>query len=368
MITRWTRRHRQAAIWGSSIRYLFICTLVTACERSPVPAPDPAIFREGFSIAMVGPGETHPQWPGVRGGALRYAAAVPSVRMQFANPSDSTADSLRQALTAVLAHQPRAVCLYLAKPSLADVGGLRANLKMIAREQILIVTMGERFQDTHVYGYVGADLPGAAERLGDNLPRVAAGRRSYLLLHDSGVTPLATACYQRFGSAMRRQRELTLLQERNAAEGKRSPVEIVEEMMKLFPNAGLLVTLDPDVWLDAPPGWTVKLREINRGFRFVTLSASPQLWPWLGTPAVPGDAAALVEPLDGEIGFAAVEIAVRALASERQSSPTRWIECEVVRPDNLADFARRYSAAANGLDVSAYLRGTIDVSTQPAGN
>ncbi|MCK4342866.1 MAG: hypothetical protein KAY37_14205 [Phycisphaerae bacterium] len=351
---------------GACIIYLLIPALVTSCERPPRPGPDKALLEDGVKITMVGPAQGHPQWPGIRGGAERYMAGVPTVKVEFLTPAEDTAASLRETLSPVLEQEPQAVCLYVTKGYVGERGKLREYLKLVALEQILLVTMGEPFKDTRIYGHVGVDLPGAAELLGDNVQRIAAGRRTYLLLHEDGAEPVATNCYHRFISAARlhHDQDWHLLWEKNAAEGDRPSAELVAEMLELFPHAGLVVTLSPEVWLTAEHGWGGKLRKLNRGYCFTTLSASPPLWHWLGTPEVPGDAAALVGPLDGEIGFAAVQMVVRALLSERQASPTRRIDCELVTPSNLPDFARRYSESANGLNVEEYLSGMLDVSTQ----
>jgi hypothetical protein len=67
-----------------------------------------------------------------------------------------------------------------------------------------------------------------------------------------------------------------------------------------------------------------------------------------------GEAAALVGPLDGEIGAAAVELAITGLMQVSDTPRLRTISCELVTAATLPDFAQRYAQAA-GLDPAALL-------------
>lgn len=303
-------------------------------------------------VVVIGPSEDHPQWPGIRGGAERFFAAVSTLHGYCTAPREDSAEALRATITHTLEQHPNVVCLYVTSAAAA-----RPNIDLIAARQSLLVTMGEAVGDPRVAAHVGVDLPAAAELLGSSLTQVAAGRQSYLLLHEEGRSETTTNCHRRFMRAAQREYGLTLLQEANAAAGERTPAQLVEDALGLFQHAGLIVTLEPDVWLTAPTGWHRRLRELNAEFRFATLSAAPALWPRLGTPATPGEAAALVGPLDGEIGYAAAQLATQLLISTEKSTSRIIIPCELVTPENLADFARRYSEAANGLDVTAWLPG-----------
>jgi ABC-type sugar transport system substrate-binding protein len=265
-------------------------------------------------------------------------------------PGESTPESIIATVKKALDQQPDVVCLFVGDAKLAQ-----ASIDLIASRQTLLVTIGERCDDPRVSGHVGVGLADAAEQLGDSLKLVAAGRQSYLLVHESGRNDVATNCYRRFITRAQWQPDLTLLQAENAAAGSRSPAQLVEEMLARFPHAGLVVTLNPDIWLTARAGWNRELHQLNAEFRFATLSAAPVLWHRLGTPEAPGEAAALVGPLDGEIGYAAVEMACQLLVSPERRVTSRVIPCELVTPERLADFARRYAAVANGLDVSPYL-------------
>jgi len=349
------------ATTGAFLAYLLIYPAVTGCDRSSPPAGGAAAGQSAASVAVVGPWELHPQWAGICGGAQRYAAAVPAVRVLCSAPTSATAERLLGTVQRALEQRPQAVCLYVVDPDAA-----RASVGAILARQIVLVTIGQRPDDSRVYGHVGVDLAAGAELLGEHLSSLAAGRRSYLLVHESAAGPAATECCQRFMSAARRHIEPTLLQSVDAADSSQPPTELIESLLHTFPHAGLLVTLNPDVWLTVRAGWSRRLRELNGEFRFTTLAAAPVLWQRLGTPESPGEAAALVGPLDGEIGFAAVEIAARALLSTGSRTPVRRIPCELVTPENLPDFARRYAEAAGGLDVAGYLPTTRPGATRAA--
>jgi ABC-type sugar transport system substrate-binding protein len=323
--------------------YLLVYPLLTSCERSPDNTPNKPHALHDVLIVAVGPGEDDPQWPGVRGGVERLFADIPSLRGHCVVPHAQTPAALRAAVERALEWKPNVICLFV-----SDVDAVRPCIDLIARRQVMLVTMGQDTGDPRVSGHVGVDLPAAAEQLGENLSRIAAGRQSYVLVHEAGRSETARNCYRRFSAAAQYRYDLTLLKEADASAGARTPAELVEQLLGLFPHAGLIVTLNPEVWLTAPAGWWARLHGFNGDFRFTTLAAAPRLWPRLGTPASPGDAAALLGPLDGEIGYAAAQLAVQLMISTDKPPSSIMIPCELVTADNLADFARRYAAAAGG--------------------
>jgi ABC-type sugar transport system substrate-binding protein len=292
----------------------------------------------------------HPQWPGVRGGAERFFANVPSLRYYCLAPPEENAASLRTTVERALDWHPNVVCLFIANADTA-----RPTINLLARRSLLLVTMGAAPADARVAGQVGVDRAASAELLGANLAQVAAGRKSYLLIHNAARGEADRNCYLRFSAAAEHQYDVTLLQAVDGTAGDRTATQLVEDLLGLFSHAGLIVTLSPDVWLSAQPGWHHRLHGLNADFRFATLSAAPRLWQHLGTPERPGDAAALVGPLDGEIGYAAAQLGTQLLISTEKPASKITIPCELVTAENLPDFARRYSEAANGLDVSEYL-------------
>lgn len=298
---------------------------------------------------VIGPSETDPQWPGIRGGAQRYAARLPILRVHCPAPADTTPEALLNTVDQALELQPGVICLCVDDPRRCQ-----PVVDRIARERVLVVTVGQELDDPRIAAHVGVDLPAAAELLGDNLERVAAGRQSYLLVHDAGRGTLATRCYQRFMERARRQFAVQLLAEGSATDADGHGDRVLTDLLKRYPRAGLVVTLDANPWLRPPAGWERDLRGLSPDFRFATLSAAPVLWSRLGRPGGDGQAVALVGPLDGDIGYAAVEAATDALLRHRQGAP-RIIPSELVTPETLADFARRYAEAAGGLDVTAFL-------------
>lgn len=343
------RRATHAAAQHVAV-YLLISATVTGCERTTPQRPAAPRSLSGALIAVIGPGTEHPQWPGIRGGAERLLAGYPAVCGYLVAPADPSPRALQDTTRMVLDHRPDVVCLYV-----ADCAAARESISAVLSQQTLLVTMGARCSDVPHAGHVDVGWAEGAERLGASLSRVAAGRQSYLLVRGVAGGEGATIRYQRFATAAGRQHALTLLAERSVAGGLDDYVAAIEELLRQFPHAGLLVTLDPDVWLVARAGWDRDLRDLNKEFRFATLSAAPALWPRLRTGHSPGDAAALVGPLDGEIGFAAAQIAIRLLTSVERTTYDQTIPCEVVTPAELPDFARRYAESANGLDVSGFM-------------
>lgn len=300
-------------------------------------------------IAVIGPSETDARWPGLRGGALRYAAQLPVLRVHCHAPVDATAEALAATVDETLRLRPGVVCLHVDQPEVARAAALR-----IVADRVLLVTVGQVVEEVTAVAHVGIDLPAAAELLGENLERVAAGRQSYLLVHEAGRGTVPTHCYQRFMAKARRQFDVRLLAEGHVTATDGRGERVLEDLLSRYPRAGLVVTLNAELWLRPLPGWEQDLRSLNPEFRFATLAAPPTFWARLGRPGDEGPVAALVGPLDGDLGYAAVEAATDALLHHRQTAP-RIIPCEVVTPETLADFARRYSAAAGGLDVTAYL-------------
>lgn len=335
---------------GRASLYLFAATAVIGCERAPAPAGASRPPAGGTLVSVVGPPSHHPQSAGVLGGAARYFRDAAAVRGTCVAPPDDRPETLVQTVRELLDQRPAAVCLWVSEAAAAQ-----EVLDLLAARQVVIITMGAPLDDPRVSGHVGVALAAAAEMLGAALPAIARGGRTYLLLHERGRDDLATATYLRFITTARRHYEMRLLEERSAAESPGGGPELIEALLDRFPRAGLVVTLNPDVWLVARAGWERRLRELNRDFRFATLSAAPVLWARLGTAEAPGDAAALVGPLDGEIGYAAVELAVGRLFSAPAGPVERSVACELVTAESLADFARRYAEAAGGLDVAACL-------------
>jgi ABC-type sugar transport system substrate-binding protein len=354
------RRHRIRAIL-----YLLVGTLVIGCDRGSDDHSKRQLVERGLQVTLVGPLTPDPRWPGIAGGAQRFAVEVPTVAVRCVEPNSPTPEARLALIREALKSGVNALGVYVTERDQLHPADLETLIETVHREQTLLVTLGRFIDDPRVYGHVGADFAGGAQLLGDHLAEILQRleRESYLLLHADGQDAFSTSLYRNFISAARRQPRITMLQERSTTADNLTPAQRVEEMLDLFPHAGLLVMLDPRVWLNAQPDWDRQLRERNRGYRFATLSTVPPLWHTLGTPTAPGAAAALVGPVDGDIGRAAMKMVVDALLSEREKRPRRWIPCEIVTPETFRAFASRYAASANGLDVTPFLRGAVPLVT-----
>lgn len=354
-----SRNRRRSSRGAATTTYLLFLFILTACEQSPPTSPRVELHKGSVLVSVVGPHRNHPREAGVLGGATRYFSELPAVGGECTAPADASDAALTASVRDILEHQPAAVCLWVSDPEIATDA-----IDLIAAEQILLVTMGDPVDDDRVYGHVTVALPEGAEFLARNLRTIIPGHSSYLLTHENGKSEYDTRIYLRFITTARQahvETEMRLLRSVPGPDEPWSPVDLpahrerVGELLELFPNAALVVTLNPDVWLIRKAGWERELRQLNQGFRYATLAAPPLLWPDLGTASAPGLAAALVGPLDGEIGHAAVELAVQGLYNTTGAPRTRTVPCELVTASSLPDFARRYAAAANGLDVSAHL-------------
>lgn len=361
-------RHRIRTISATglglaSLTYTIAIASLTGCERDPNHTRAKQLITRGVQIEFIGPGDKNSSWPGIVGGARRYAAAVPTVRVEATTVPAEPLAEVHKVLAEALRNKPEAVCLYISPADVANPIALQAKLSQIHNSAALIVTIGYPYPDERVFGHVSVNLPGTAEFLGNHLKQIARQHRSYILCHEQGANETATTCYRRFISAASRQPDLNLLLEQNTFNPPRDTAAVLDETFALFPHVGLVVTLNPTVWLESGADLIKRLRQRNKDFRFVTLSAAPQLWHRLGTPSQPGPAAALVGPIDGDLGYAATEMAVQVLMSQNKPPKLHWIDAEIVTAETLPDFARRYRAAANGLDVSEFLPAGLPTTT-----
>ncbi len=330
--------------------YFIVAAGVIGCERLPAGAQGNARPSHTPLIVLIGPAQPSPQWAGIAGGARRFIKErYPSLRLETTAPRDDSGPALSQAVQDALSLEPSAICLSVSDPAHACA----AAGEVVASGTIL-VTVGIACDIPGVHGHVRVNLASGAELLGEHLEEIAGGKRSYLLVHRCGATPVDTHCYERFMRKARSYHGITLLEERNAAETGQPPAELLRAMFARFRHAGLAVTLDPTPWLRRPPA-----ELLGRNARFATLSAAPALWPYLRS----GEAAALVGPLDGEIGALAVELALVGITDSGEAGLVRSVQSELVTRETLDDFAKRYAEAA-GLDVNALLSPTA--ASQPA--
>jgi ABC-type sugar transport system substrate-binding protein len=321
----------------ASVAYVLAVAMVTGCEPLPSTPGRGRPISQGDLIILIGPGKSTPWcgWTGIEGGARRVASRYPPLKLQAMAPPVYSRSALMRVVTNAIAMKPKAVCLYVDDPT-----KLRPAVREITSAGVILVTMGDRIDDVGAHGQVVVDWVGGAELLGRHLKDVAGGKRSYLLVHSHRAGSTNTRCYERFMHAARNVPGITLLEERNVTETKKPADELLVEMFARFRHAGLAVTLDPTPWLSKPP-----TQLLGNDARFATLGAVPALWPYLRS----GEASALVGPLDGDIGALAVELAISAITESRDAGVTRTVDCELVTPERISDFANRYAAAA-GLD------------------
>lgn len=337
---------------------------LAGCDRTGNQASGGSDLPRRATVALIPLPESDPIGAVMRGGALRYERDVPSVRVEIAAPADAGLDARLHTLDQVLDRHVDAACLYL---TIADghVNGpyVRDRLARLRNRGTPIIAFGAQLASDRIAGHVGINLPDAAMLAGRELKSLAFPQRTLVLIHNDGRGSVERDAAQRLRSEAAEHADLVLLQELDGDDPAKPPRTAITDLVKLFPAVGLVVTLDPTPWLDPPLEWERELREHNRTVRFVTLASDPRLWRRLGTPAELGLAAGLIGPLDGELAYQAVQMAVELVSGERHGGAHRWVDVEVVTPANLPDFARRYSAAANGLDLSGYLpRGA---ATQP---
>jgi hypothetical protein len=342
-----------------AIMYLLVAAIASGCNSSPDPRAAGRSLPEGTSIVVIGPPQSAANCKPILGGARSFAAPYPHIQLLTAAPADDQPQTLLQLCQDLMNQNPAAVCLYVERPDVA-----RAAAELITRGGALLVTMGRSIPGILSYGHVEVALPEAAEILGRSLPSIlppaqtpsgaTRTQRSYILLHEDGRDSTASDCYARFLAAAPGPPEFTRLTERNAANTSTPPQKLIEQMLAEFRSAELVVTLTPQPWLDPEQRF-----RLPRPGRFVTLSAVPRLWPRL----LLGEAAALVGPLDGEIGYAAAELAVQGLMLVPDAPRRRSVRCELVTADRLEDFARRYAAAA-GIDPAELLPIPLEPATQ----
>lgn len=328
------RATTRPAAFACVVLYLLILPVVTGCERSVPPAARAQNSQAGATFVFIGPSEHHPQWAAVVGGARRTLRGLPHLDLRIAAATRAgtpTEPDWRARIEAELRDPPVALCVFDPEAAIAP-----AELARLERSGAIVVYVGSCPVRREYFAQVLIDWPGAAETLGAALPQLLSERRTYVLAHERSAGPAAAQRYERFVPAARRAFQLHLLDEVDLAEPGRPALERVRGLFARFPSATLVVTLSPEVWLtnrtSAP---------LETGRAFATLGAPPALWSRLGR-----DAAALVGPIDGDLGAAAIELAARGLSVEHERGVVRWIDCELVMPTTLRSFAERYARSA----------------------
>ncbi|RMF85566.1 MAG: hypothetical protein D6744_01210 [Planctomycetota bacterium] len=351
------RHRRLKAIASCSPRLallLIAAQAIIGCDppTATVPGQSGGVMPDRtVRIAYVGFPAGDPEWRMIEKGARHHASRYSQLILDVLTPRHKSATELEATVAAYLPSRPDAVLLSVRDPRVALPAA-----KRVLESNLRLITVGTRIESLKVFGHVDVYLTDAADRLGLALPELVKPHQSYLLLHDRGRTPTATRCYQRFDARAARYFALTRLMEANSFESGRTAFELIPEMVKKFPNAGLLVTLEPSFWMRAS---AAQIRELP--CRFATLGTHPHLWRYLRS----GVAVALAGPIHPQIGAVAVESAFSSVTAEEPQGFERIIACELVTAETLDDFAERYAQAA-GVPLSSLLPAPSPAS-QPAG-
>lgn len=310
--------------------YLLLAAMLTGCDR-PASGPQPLASFKDARIVAVGWTADDPQWPGIRGGIERAAADFAPLRVEFRAARDALPATYAALIADVERTRPHVAILHVGRAR--DV---EHAVRRLAHTGVRVVTVGRSLVSEGEYARVEVDLPGAAELLGAELPRIADGGQAYVLLHGRGIDDEATRLYQRFSAGAEKNRLISRIAERTRLTADSDGREQIGEMLAEFRNVSLVITLDDRPWRGGTAGL------LGPGNRFATLPASPVLWGEMRA----GRCAGLAGPLDGDAGAAALNLAVHALSNSPRPESPRVIPCELVTPDTLDDFARRYRAAA----------------------
>lgn len=318
--------------------YLIAIWPLTACERPP--APGEAKQRiENPQIVFVGLPDGDPRWDAVEAGARRMIKNYENIRFTVLRPLDDSHTAMESACRNAVHLGAHAVIIWIQRPDQSENA-----IQIIAASGAAAITIGPHLKSESIYAHVQCSPLDAAELLGRQLSAVAGESLSYSLLHENGRSPFDTDVYRRFDAGAGGAFGLRKLTEAYSGGSRAQSEETLAEMLAKFPNVGLVVSLDPQIWFHDPGA-----RRLNPSNRFVTTSAPPILWPALRS----GRAAALVGWIEGDIGRAAVDFAVRSLGEQRRTGRLLEIPPELVTRETLDDFVRRYQASIGRMTRSA---------------
>jgi ABC-type sugar transport system substrate-binding protein len=328
----------EARTIAAGLAYLLLISALTGCDRPP--APGELKYRvQNPLVVFVGLPAGDPRWDAVDAAARNLIRNYESVRYTVLHPADESADAIENTCRNAVQLGPQVVCVWIHRPDQAE----RA-IQTIVAGGAAVITIGPQLSSEAMYAHVQCSPIDAAQILGANLSAIAGESRSYSLLHDSGRSPFDTDVYRRFEAGATSAFGLRKLTESYSGGNRDRAAEALAEMIDRFPNVGLIVSLDPQIWFADPAG-----KRLNPSNRYVTLAAPPMLWPAVRS----GRAAALVGWIDGDIGRAAADFAIRSLGDQRRTGRQVAIAPELVTRETLDDFSRRYGAAAGRASASS---------------
>lgn len=312
--------------------FLVAACFFIGCDRKTDPkAGQTSAGGPDTRVVFIGPSQDDPRAQSILGGARQAVRGMTHLRFEFVSPPATDHESHIRMLREALRIGAPGVCIFLNEPE--DLSPLADEIRNSATT---LVTIGCRPRVVEPYTHVEIDLPGGAEMISRNLAQLAEGRKTYALVHARSRSAQDRACYERFVSHQPGAAAMTMVDARDFAELRAAPAAVISRILADFRSVSLVVTLSPEAWLSTDPPFS-----LPEGRRFVTLSAVEPLWPRLRS----GEAAALVGPIDGEIGAVAMHILLRGIAREQPEMPVRMISCRFVTRENLEEFAEQYRAA-----------------------
>lgn len=280
----------------------------------------------GARILLLPPFRRDPGWRDVAAGIDHYIHSLEGFRLDVQAPP-ARPGNYPTTVQRALESKPDIVIL-----PVHDTEIMQPFASLAVDSGATVITYGASVETRGIYGHVEVNWLDGIGELARRLPEIAAPKRSYVLVHQSGAYDAATECYERFTTVTGRHFSLSKLDESNLFETKLDQGTSIRRMLARYRHTGMIVSLAPEFW------WTASDDAINGlPCPFVTIGAPPAMWRWLEN----GKAAALVGVNNGAVGRELARIAVQATGGS-QDSPFRVITAEVITRENLPDFRARY--------------------------
>jgi hypothetical protein len=312
---------------------LFRATLAATLLLAGCDKPEPGrrfTPQTPLRIAFVGPETPSERWDFIARGALTHARRHGSIELQVLPAAAIQPDGRLSGDSP----QPDALIVSCTAPERQGPALLQA-----VSHYGVIITVGA--QVPGVWGHIQFPAAEASELIARRLPDLLGERRTYVLLHTEGRDGLSDQALRRFEYAARRNYGLRQLAAVNLTQPPRPALECLEGLRTEFPSAAFAVILDSEsVLMGDPRDWQA------RGLPFVTLGATPGLWPWVEAGLCRG----MTGVVAGDLGRAAVQMAIEAHTPDARPGDFRTVAAEWVDATNLADFSRRFSDAV-GLEA-----------------
>jgi ABC-type sugar transport system substrate-binding protein len=321
----------------AALAYVFAAITFIGCERPPRPRsafdPDSGPIR----IAMIASDDVGPVWPVIVHGARVAAEAFP-VRIIDVGPQMlDEPGGLENAVDECINRSIEAAVLFVSGPERL------AAAERLAHSGVTLVTVGSDLELPSVAAHIDVHWTGAAQLLAESLDQLLGDRRTYVLVHDREASADGRRRYERFSRVVKTHGGITQLAEVDLKGTRRAAPDRIRPVLEQFRHTALVVSLTPAPWLAESPD-----RILGPQARFATIGTAPILWRWLRE----GRAVALAGPLHAQIGRTAVRCAVQAVTGDQVKREDQIIVTELVTPETLGDFARRYAAAA-GVDPTS---------------